>query len=100
MEEKMPKGYIVAHIRVHDGEGYEEFKRMAGPAIADHGGRVLVRNPKAEHREGNLLGDVVVIEFDTLDAARRFYESDAYTAARRVRERVAETDLLLVEGVA
>jgi uncharacterized protein (DUF1330 family) len=100
MEEQMPKGYIVAHIRVHDGQGYEEFKKMAGPAIADHGGRVLVRNPEAEHREGNLRGHVVVIEFDSLDAARRFYESDAYTAARGVRERAAETDLLLVEGVA
>jgi uncharacterized protein (DUF1330 family) len=96
----MPKAYIVAHIRVHDSEGYEEFKKMAGPAIADHGGRVLVRNPEADHREGNLRGTVVVIEFDNMEAARRFYESDAYTAARRVRERAAETDLLLVEGVA
>jgi uncharacterized protein (DUF1330 family) len=61
---------------------------------------VLVRNPEADHREGNLRGTVVVIEFDNMEAARRFYESDAYTAARRVRERAAETDLLLVEGVA
>jgi uncharacterized protein (DUF1330 family) len=60
---------------------------------------VLVRNPEADHREGNLRGTVVVIEFDNMEAARRFYESDAYTAARRVRERAAETDLLLVEGV-
>jgi hypothetical protein len=71
-EEQMPKAYLVAHIRVHDDKGYEEFKKMAGPAIADHGGRVLVRNPEADHREETLRGSV--------------------------RERAAETDLLLVEG--
>ena len=96
----MPKAYLVAHIRVHDREAFEEFRKMSGPAIAEYGGRVLVRNPEADHREGDLRGTVIVIEFDDMDAARRFYESDAYTAARRVRERAAETDLLLVEGVA
>jgi uncharacterized protein (DUF1330 family) len=95
----MPKAYLVAHIRVHDREMFEEFRRMSGTAIADHGGRVLVRNPEPELREGNLRGTVMLIEFDDIQAARRFYESDAYTAARRVRERAAETDLLLVEGV-
>ena len=96
----MPKAYLVAHIRVHDRERFEEFRKLSGTAIADHGGRVLVRNPAADHREGNLRGTVIVIEFDDMEAARRFYESDAYSAARLVREEAAETDLLLVEGTA
>lgn len=95
----MPKGYLIAHIRVHDKEAFEKFKEMAGPAIAEYGGRVLVRNPAADHREGDLRGAAVVIEFDDIDGARRFYESDAYTAARAVRELASETDLMLVEGV-
>lgn len=96
----MPKAYQIGHIRVHDREAFEEFRKLSGTAIADHGGRVLVRNPDADHREGNLRGTVMVVEFDDMATARRFYESDAYTAARRVRERAADTDLLLVEGVA
>jgi uncharacterized protein (DUF1330 family) len=96
----MPKAYLVAHIRVHDSEAYQEFRKMSGPAIADHGGRVLVRSPEADHREGTLRGTVIVIEFDDMEAARRFYESEAYTVARQVRERAADTDLLLVEGLA
>lgn len=95
----MPKGYVVAHVRVQDDEGYEEFKRMAGPAIAEHGGRVLVRNPDGDHREGGLRGSVVVVEFEDLATARRFYDSETYTAARRVREQAAETDLVIVEGL-
>ena len=26
----MAKGYVVAHIRVHDKDGFEKFKEMAG----------------------------------------------------------------------
>lgn len=95
----MPKAYLIAHIRVHDPDGFEKFKAMSGPAIAEHGGRVLVRNPAPDHREGGLRGLAIVIEFADMAAARGFYESDAYTAARRVRETAAETDLMLVEGV-
>ena len=95
----MSKGYLIAHIRVHDSDAFEKFKAMSGPAIKDHGGRILVRNPSPDHREGELRGLVILIEFDDIDAARRFYESDEYTAARAVRETAAHTDLMLVEGI-
>jgi uncharacterized protein (DUF1330 family) len=95
----MPKGYLIAHIRVHDAEAFEEFKSLSGAAIKAHGGRVLVRNPAPDHLEGAALGLAIVVEFDSLDAARTFYHSEAYTEARRVRERISDTDLILVEGM-
>jgi len=95
----MARGYLVAHIRVHNKEGFEKFKEMSGPAIADYGGKVLVRNPNPVVREGTGSGVAIVIEFESFKAAQRFYESTEYTAAREVREAAAETDLILVEGV-
>ena len=95
----MSKGYLIAHIRVQDKEAFEEFKQMSGAAIKAHNGRVLLRNPAPDHREGGAEGLAIVIEFDSLDAARAFYESDAYSEARAVRERISETDLILVEGL-
>lgn len=95
----MAKGYLVAHIRVHDAEKFESFKSLSAAAIADHGGTVLVRNPNPDHREGDAQGLCIVIEFDSLDGARAFYESDAYRDARAVREECADTDLVLVEGL-
>lgn len=41
----MPKGYLIAHIRVHDKDAFEEFKKLSGAAIAKYNGKVLVRNP-------------------------------------------------------
>ena len=95
----MPKAYLMAHIRVQDKEKFEEFKAASGPVIADYGGRILVRNPSPDHREGDLRGVVTLIEFDDMDAARRFYTSPEYTAAKAIRELAADTDLLLVEGL-
>ena len=94
----MAKGYLVANIQVHDKEGFEKFKEMAGPVISEYGGKILVRNPNPEVREGSKSGVAVVIEFGSIENARNFYESDKYTEAKEVRMLAADTDLILVEG--
>ena len=71
----MSKGYLIAHLKEHDQEGMDKFKQMAGPTIGEHGGKVLVREPSPDVREGENLGTVVLIEFESIDAARGFYES-------------------------
>jgi uncharacterized protein (DUF1330 family) len=95
----MAKGYLVAHIRVHDKEAFEEFKQLSGAAIKAHNGKVLVRNPSPDHCEGGAQGLAIVIEFESIEAARAFYESETYSEARIVREKISDTDLILVEGM-
>ena len=94
----MNKGYLVAHLRVHDKDGFEKFRQMAGPTIVEYGGKVLVREPNPDVREGKISGIVLVIEFESIETARKFYESEKYQAAKAVRELAAETDLILAEG--
>ena len=69
----MPKGYLVANIRVEDQEKFSAFAGMAAPVIKAHGGKVLARGPNAERHEGDVTGIVMMIEFDSLEVARRFY---------------------------
>ena len=94
----MNKGYLMAHLLVHDKEGFEKFKQMAGPTIAEYGGKVLVREPNPDVREGKNLGIALIIEFDRIETARKFYESEKYQAAKAVRELASDTDLILVKG--
>ncbi len=84
---------------MHDKEAFEEFKALSGSAIKAHNGNVLVRNPSPDTREGGEEGLAIVIEFDSFETAKQFYESDAYSHARRVREEISDTDLILVEGL-
>ena len=72
---------------------------MSTPFISQYGGRLLARNPEVETLESNQEGLVVLIEFDSMDEARQFYFSDGYTAAKLVREKASEADLILVKGV-
>ena len=62
-------------------------------------GRVLVRNPGGQNKEGKLGPLTIVVEFDDFETAQRFYSSGAYTEARLLREDCSQTDLVLVEGV-
>ena len=94
----MPKGYLVANIRVNDKEKFAAFSGMAAPVIKAHGGKVLARGPGAERHEGSVEGIVMMIEFDSIDAARTFYLSDEYQAAKAVRDACSETDLMIIEG--
>ena len=94
----MPKGYLIANIRVQDNEKFAVFSGMAGAIIKAHGGKVLARGPNAERQEGNLKGIVVMIEFDSQASAKTFYISDEYQAAKAVRDECSDTDLMLIEG--
>ena len=96
----MAKGYVIVDIHVRDKEGFEKFREMAKPVLEEYSAKVLVRTPNAEAREGKKSpGVVVVLEFESIDKARKFYESEGYTAAKAVREKACDTDLIIAEGV-
>ena len=94
----MAKGYLVANIRVKDQEKFQEFSGMAMPVIAEFGGKVLARGPGADRHEGSVNGVVMMIEFESKAVAEKFYFSDAYQAAKAVRDSCAETELMIIEG--
>ena len=96
----MPKGYLVANIRVTDQDKFQEFSGMAGPAIKKYGGKVLARGPVADRLEGDVSGIVMMVEFESKQAADIFYHSEEYQAAKAIREKSSDTDLMIAEGVA
>ena len=48
------------------------------PAIKKYGGKILARGPLADRREGKLTGTVMMIEFESKQAAETFYFSAEY----------------------
>ncbi|MBP0615498.1 DUF1330 domain-containing protein [Jiella mangrovi] len=94
----MAKGYWIARVDVRDPEGYRAYVAAAKPAFEAHGARFLVRGGELTSLEGTARGRNVVIEFDSVEAARACYESDDYQKAKAIREQVAEADMIIVEG--
>ena len=95
----MSKGYVVANIRVKDQEKFQQFSGMAGPAINKYGGKVLARGPNADRLEGDVSGIVMMIEFESKEAAETFYHSEEYKAEKAGREEYYDTNFMIIEGV-
>ena len=95
----MTKGYVVANIRVKDQEKFKQFSGMAGPTIKKYGGKVLARGPDADRLEGDVSGIVMLIEFESKEAANKFYYSEEYQAAKAVRETCSDIDFMIIEGL-
>lgn len=94
----MAKGYVIAHIEVTDADVYPNYMQASSAAIKAHGGRVLARGGRAEIREGHGRARNVLVEFDSYEAARAFYDSEEYKVARKAREGAALFDLTIFEG--
>ena len=95
----MPKGYLVANIRVNDQDVFKNFSQTALPIIEKYGGKILARGPHADRHEGNVDGIVTMLEFESKEAAEKFYFSDDYQAAKAIRDKGCDTDLMIIEGM-
>jgi len=95
----MPKGYVISRVDVRDPAAYAGYAEAATKAIADHGGRPLARGGRHEALEGAARARNVVLEFESYEAARRYFYSEQYQAARAKRIGAADIEMVLVEGV-
>jgi uncharacterized protein (DUF1330 family) len=92
--------YIIIETDVHDAEQYEKYKAVSPAAVAGGGGRFLVRGGEHVVLEGDWNPKrVVVLEFPDLEAAERWYASDEYQAAKKLRDGAANLRMVAVEGV-
>jgi uncharacterized protein (DUF1330 family) len=92
-------GYIVVNLDVHDPVLFGKYREQVPAVIAAHGGRYIIRGAPVEHVEGRLaVKRLVVLEFPSLDAARRFYDSPEYQPVKKLRTDSATSDIAFVEG--
>ncbi|MDX9716359.1 MAG: DUF1330 domain-containing protein [Thauera sp.] len=91
--------YLVAEIDVTDADAYENYKRLSTKAMNEFDVRIFARGGRVQNLEGSWNpGRVVIIAFNDFDQANQFYESEAYSAARKARQNASITKMILVEG--
>lgn len=92
--------YLIAEVDVTDIAAYEEYKKLTPGAVAAYGGRFVVRGGKVDSKEGGWNpARLIVIEFASMEQARKFYDSPEYAPALAIRLKAAKTRLILAEGV-
>jgi len=91
--------YVIVEVDVHDPSLYEEYKALTPASLAKYGARFIVRGGASDSLEGAPpAGRVVVLEFADADAAKRWWSSPEYEAAKVLRHQAATTRLFVVEG--
>ena len=94
----MPKAYWIGHMDVTDPAVYEDYKAANAAVFAEFGARFVVRGGAQDVVEGTEPARTVVLEFDSLEIARACYFSDAYQAAKAIRDPIASGNMVIVEG--
>ena len=87
-------------VRVDDPETYKKYTAETPAIIKSYGGKFLVRGGDVEALEGEAFNDrLVVVEFASKDAARKFYNSDDYQRVIGFRHESSKAQFLLADGV-
>lgn len=92
--------YIVADIEITDPAGFEEYRKLVPATIEKYGGRYLARGGALETLEGAWRPRrLVILEFPSVEQARRWYESEEYRRPKALRVATTRSNVLLAEGL-
>jgi len=94
----VPKGYIIITEVVKDPAGMAEYGKLASKAMA--GSTLLSFDSKPEVLEGEWHGtQTVLLEFESVEAAHEWYNSDAYQEAAKIRKKAADCNGAILNGL-
>ena len=92
--------YMIVNLEVHDPAAYEAYKANVPALIARHGGEYLVRGGHLEVLEGRWHPHrLVLLRFPNSTAVRAFMDDPDYAPLKALRQGVADTDMVVVEGI-
>ncbi len=92
--------YVIVDTKVHDPEGYEEYKALARPLVEKHGGEYLARGGALDVVEADLWSPtrIVLLRFPDVAAAKNFMTSDEYAPVAAIRHAMADCTVVVVDA--
>ena len=92
--------YLIATIHaITDPERFSEYRRHVGASIAEYDGKYVTGHHPVERLEGDWQPfGITVVEFESAERIREWYNSDTYQELLRIREGAGKVDIFIVEG--
>jgi uncharacterized protein (DUF1330 family) len=91
--------YVILDVSVHDPATYDRYKAVSGATLAAHGGRFIVRGGRTETLEGGWEPErLIMLQFESMEAAKRWYDSEEYREPKKLRHVASRGRMVLVEG--
>lgn len=92
--------WISVYREILDEEKVAAYAELAGPALRAAGGTFMARGLPEQTYEAGETTRTVLIEFESVEAARAAHDSPAYQDALAALDGGAVRDLRIVPGVA
>lgn len=94
--------YLLVQGQVTDREGFRAYSAALPPIYRQYGGEylALVPAPRVEVAEGNAEDrSIVLARFPSRDAARAFWDSPEYAAAKKLRAGMGTFFVTILDGL-
>ncbi len=92
--------YLIVRANVTDMEQYQQYMKLTPAIVEKYGGAFVIRGGEKVVLEGPDAPErIVLLKFDSIDAARRMYNSAEYQAAIKLRQGAADASFIVMEGV-
>jgi uncharacterized protein (DUF1330 family) len=93
-----PPAYVVAEVAIQDADAFaRDYAPKVAGTLQPYGGQFLTSG-KLTALEGSVPQRFVIIAFDSVEKARRWYDSPAYQELVPVRKKTATSTLFIAEG--
>ena len=93
--------YLIVRATIHDMQQYRQYMQHTPAILEKYGGRFLVRGGDKITLEGEHTDErIVIIAFDSVEAAQAMYDSPEYQAAIPLRANAADAEFIVVAGSA
>ena len=93
-------GYVLGQINeITDSEGFAAYQDAAAPTLAKYSGKIVVNSTKVEAVDGGWSpSSIVMVEFESVEQARKWYHSPEYQAAVGKRFNSSESAVIIIDG--
>jgi uncharacterized protein (DUF1330 family) len=87
-------------VTISNWEQYKEYTKFSPGVVAKHGGKFMARGGEMATLEGPVEGNrIVILEFPSLEKAKKFYHSPEYQTAKKLREGASTVSFVALTGV-
>lgn len=92
--------YLIASVDVKDSDKFKDYLAASPKILEKYTGRFLARGGEVLKLEGNWNPNrIVIVEFDTYEKAKEFWNSTDYKPLKEIRQLSANTNMIIVDGI-
>lgn len=92
--------YIIVDVTgMKDPAGLQQYREQVPPLVEQYGGRYLTVTDTIQTLEGTWTpGFMAILEFDSTERAREFYDCPAYQPLKSLRQQSIDANMIVVDG--